>query len=49
MSFQVASCLSINELIDLCYQGVAKMIKGKSPDEMHMTLNIKTDYTPEEE
>ncbi|KAH7663328.1 S-phase kinase-associated protein 1 [Dioscorea alata] len=46
---QEASYLNINGLIDLCCQAVAEMMKGKSPDEMHMILNIKNDYTPEEE
>lgn len=47
--FQAASYLNINGLIDLCCQAVADLIKGKSPDEMRMILNIKNDYTPEEE
>ncbi|KAH7663335.1 SKP1 component dimerization domain-containing protein [Dioscorea alata] len=46
---QAASYLNINGLIDLCCQAVAEMMKGKSPDEMRMILNIKNDYTPEEE
>ena len=28
---------------------VANMIKGKSPDEIRRTFNIKNDFTPEEE
>lgn len=28
---------------------VANMIKGKSPEEIRRTFNIKNDFTPEEE
>ncbi|KAF7840997.1 SKP1-like protein 1A [Senna tora] len=29
--------------------GVADMIKGKMPEEIRKTFNIKNDFTPEEE
>nr|XP_043638989.1 SKP1-like protein 1B [Erigeron canadensis] len=44
-----ANYLNIKELLDLTCQTVADMIKGKTPDEIRKTFNIKNDYTPEEE
>ncbi|XBI43590.1 hypothetical protein VPH35_108342 [Triticum aestivum] len=41
----------VNGLLDLTCQtvAVADMIKGKTPEEIRKTFNIKNDFTPEEE
>ncbi|CAN6582455.1 unnamed protein product [Malus baccata var. baccata] len=39
----------ILSLLDLTCQTVADMIKGKTPEEIRKTFNIKNDFTPEEE
>ncbi|KAI3977956.1 hypothetical protein MKX01_032333 [Papaver californicum] len=44
-----ANYLNIRNLLDLTCQTVADMIKGKSPEEIRKTFNIKNDFTPEEE
>ncbi|KAF3644038.1 E3 ubiquitin ligase complex SCF subunit sconC [Capsicum annuum] len=44
-----ANYLNIKSLLDLTYQTVADMIKGKTPEEIHKTFNIKNDFTPEKE
>ncbi|XP_027768324.1 SKP1-like protein 1A [Solanum pennellii] len=44
-----ANYLKIKSLIDLTCQTVADMIKGKTPEEIRNLLNIKNDFTPEEE
>ncbi|KAK8926028.1 SKP1-like protein 1B [Platanthera zijinensis] len=36
-------------LLDLTCQAVDDMIKGKTPEEIHKTFNIKNDFTHEEE
>ncbi|KAK6773825.1 hypothetical protein RDI58_029064 [Solanum bulbocastanum] len=41
--------LNIKRLLDLTCQTVATMIKGKTPEEICKTFNIKNDFTPEEE
>nr|ADQ00179.1 E3 ubiquitin ligase [Chlamydomonas sp. ICE-L] len=41
--------LHIKGLLDLTCQTVAQMIKGKTPEEIRKTFNIKNDFTPEEE
>jgi len=44
-----ANYLDIQSLLDLSCAKVATMIKGKSPEEIRKTFNIKNDFTPEEE
>ena len=46
---QAANFLEIKDLLDLTCKTVANMIKGKSPEEIRVTFNIKNDFTPEEE
>lgn len=44
-----ANYLNIQPLLDLTCKTVANMIKGKTPEEIRKTFNIKNDFTPEEE
>lgn len=44
-----ANYLHIKGLLDLTCHTVAQMIKGKTPEEIRKTFNIKNDFTPEEE
>ncbi|PHT31664.1 SKP1-like protein 11 [Capsicum baccatum] len=41
--------LNIKSLLDLTCQTVTEMIKGKTPEEIRKTFNIKNNFTPEEE
>lgn len=44
-----ANFMDIKPLLDLTCKTVANMIKGKTPEEIRKTFNIKNDFTPEEE
>ena len=39
----------VKPLLDLACAKVASMIKGKTPEDIRKTFNIKNDFTPEEE
>ncbi|KAL6043550.1 suppressor of kinetochore protein mutant [Balamuthia mandrillaris] len=44
-----ANFLDIKPLLDLTCDAVAKMIQGKTPEEIRQTFNIENDFTPKEE
>ncbi|XP_051205375.1 SKP1-like protein 1 [Lolium perenne] len=44
-----ANYLNIKELLHLTCQTTADMMKGKTPEEIRRTFNIKNDFTAEEE
>ncbi|PHT43410.1 E3 ubiquitin ligase complex SCF subunit sconC [Capsicum baccatum] len=47
--YKAANYLNIKSLLDLTCQTVVDMIKGKTPEEIRKTFNIKNNFTPEEE
>lgn len=44
-----ANYLDIPILLDVSCKSIANLIKGKTPEEIRATFNIKNDFTPEEE
>ncbi|CAL5436522.1 unnamed protein product [Camellia sinensis] len=46
---KAANYLNIKSLLDLTCQTVVDMIKGKTPDEIRKTFNIKNDFSADEE
>jgi len=44
-----ANYLNMKNLLDLTCMTVANMMKGKTPEEIRKTFNIKNDFTQEEE
>ena len=44
-----ANYLDIKGLLDVTWKTVANMIKGKTPEEIRKTFNIKYEFTAEEE
>lgn len=49
LSVKAANYLDIKGLLDVTCKTVANMIKGKTPEEIRKTFNIKNDFTEEEE
>lgn len=46
---QAANFLDIKPMLDLTCKTVAKMITGKTPEEIRAQFNIQNDFTPAEE
>ena len=44
-----ANYMDIKSLLDLTCAKVASMIKGKTPEQIRQTFNIRKDFTEEEE
>lgn len=49
LKFQAANYLDIKGLLDVTCKTVANMIKGKTPEEIRKTFNIKNDFSASEE
>ncbi|KAF0038439.1 hypothetical protein F2P81_008923 [Scophthalmus maximus] len=49
LAIAAANYLDIKGLLDVTCKTVANMIKGKTPEEIRKTFNIKNDFTEEEE
>ena len=45
----LSNVLILQGLLDVTCKTVANMIKGKTPEEIRKTFNIKNDFTPSEE
>ena len=43
-----ANYLDMKDMLDLCCKVVANMIKGRTPEEIRLTFNIKDDFTEDE-
>ena len=48
-ALQVANLMAIEELVDLGCTAVADKMRGKTPDEIRVALDIENDYTLEQE
>lgn len=44
-----ANFLGIKPLLDLCCKAVARLIQGKTPEQIRNAFNLNTEFTPEEE
>jgi len=44
-----ANYMDIKSLLDLACAKIASMIKGRTPEQIRQTFNIKSDFSPEEE
>ncbi|XP_062084445.1 SKP1-like protein 1A [Humulus lupulus] len=47
-TFQAAQLLNIGKLLELSCQGIANMIKARTPEQVRELFKIKNDYTPDE-
>lgn len=45
----IANLMAIEDLVDLGCKAVADKMRGKTPDEIRVALDIENDYTPEQE